>query len=104
MSCVAEAQIEKVFDEINNGLLPETGVAKFIKGLAKNSYSFAKKPIHLYLSGGFVNNRCFVDTLKQYTNVNLLGRDVLIHGLLRISKQNKILNYKHDNFNYSTKD
>ena len=94
--------IEKVFDEINKGLQAEASVAKFIKGLAKISFSFAQKPCHLYLSGGFINNRCFVDTLREYTNVNLLGRDVLINGLIRIARQNKQLKYDYS-INYHSK-
>lgn len=88
--------IEKVFDEINKGLDPEIGISKFIKGIAKNSYIFAKKPAHLYLSGGFSLNQCFVETLKQYCRVDLLGRDVLIRGLIRLTKSEKAFQTIHN--------
>jgi len=82
--------VEKVFDEINNGLLPEVGIAKFLKGIAKVSFHFAKKPTDIYLSGGFNLNRCFVNILKEFCQVNLLGRDVLTQGLLKIAQKNMV--------------
>ncbi len=79
--------VEKVFDEINNGLDPEIGVAKFLHGMAKISYSFSQKPGVVYLSGGFVNNQCFIRSLEEYCDVRLLGRDVLINGLVKIAQE-----------------
>ena len=78
--------IEKIFDEINKGLNPKMGVAMFIKGMAYNTYNFCQKPNKIYLSGGLTQNKCFVDSLREYCEVNLLGRDVLIKGLLEIAK------------------
>ncbi len=79
--------IEKIFDEINKGLMPEEVISMFLKGMAKNSYFFAKKPFHLYLSGGFSYNICFVETLKSYCDVSVLGRDILIRGLIRLVRE-----------------
>ncbi len=79
--------IEKVFDEINQGMLPELGVAKFIRGMAKNCYLFVQKPTNLYLSGGFTLNQCFVESLKDYCDVSILGRDVLIKGLYHFARE-----------------
>ena len=76
--------IEKIFDEINKGLSPQLGVAKFINGMAYNTYNFCQKPHKIYLSGGLTQNICFVNSLAKYCEVHLLGRDVLIKGLLRL--------------------
>ena len=75
--------IEKIFDEINKGLSPQLGVAKFINGMAYNTYNFCQKPQKIYLSGGLTQNKCFVNSLAGIV-VHLLGRDVLIKGLLRL--------------------
>ena len=77
--------IEKVFDQINQGSSPESSVAKFLFGMAKMSFTFSQKPKLLFLSGGFTSNLCFVQTLQKFCEVHLLGRDVLIHGLIRKS-------------------
>ncbi|MFZ5944615.1 MAG: ATPase [Bacillota bacterium] len=78
--------IEKIFDEINRGLTPEDGVAKFIHGMALNIYQFCQSPSTLYLSGGLAENKCFVKTLEKYCTINTLGRDVLLKGLVEIAK------------------
>jgi activator of 2-hydroxyglutaryl-CoA dehydratase len=80
--------IEKIFDEINKGLLPGEGVAKFIHGLAFNIFQFCHSPSLLYLSGGLTENLCFVQTLEQYCEVKTLGRDILLKGLVEIGKKN----------------
>lgn len=90
--------IEKVFDEINQGGNPEKSVSKFIHGFVKNIYLFIQKPKHLYLSGGFTLNQCFVNTLKQYCNVTLLGRDVLLKGLIKIAREDGLVNTSHSSF------
>jgi len=38
----------------------------------------------LYISGGFCKNKCFIDSLKQYTDVVPLGRYILVDGLLSL--------------------
>jgi len=73
---------EKIMDSISKGCPPEDAVSKFVHGLAYNSWIFAKKPETLYLSGGFCSNECFVNSLKKYCNVVILGRFVLCEGLM----------------------
>lgn len=73
--------LEKIMDDISNGASSKEAVAKFIHGIAYNAFCFAKKPETLYLSGGFCQNKCFVDALKYYCDVKLLGRFVLCEGL-----------------------
>jgi len=73
--------MEKVLEFVSNGGLPSEGVARFIHGLVRNVYDFAGRPEMLYLSGGFCENRCFLETLKKYCEVKPLGRAVLVEGL-----------------------
>ena len=74
--------LEKIMDDISKGAEPAESVSKFIHGIAYNAWSFAKKPNKIYLSGGFCENTCFVDSLKNYCEVELLGRFVLCEGLI----------------------
>lgn len=74
--------MEKIMDDISKGADASVAISKFIHGLAYNAWSFAKKPEKLYLSGGFCQNECFVDSLKNYCEVELLGRFVLCEGLI----------------------
>lgn len=74
--------LEKIMDDISKGAESTEAISKFIHGIAYNAWSFAKKPEKIYLSGGFCENNCFVDSLKNYCNVELLGRFVLCEGLI----------------------
>lgn len=74
--------LEKIMDDVANGAQPKTAISKFLHGLAFNAWSFAKKPDEIYLSGGFCDNKCFVDSLSKYVKVNKLGRFVLVEGLI----------------------
>ena len=74
--------LEKIMDSISKGEKSSVAVSKFIHGLAYNAWNFAKKPKKLYLSGGFCENKCLVDSLNQYCDVELLGRFVLCEGLI----------------------
>jgi len=74
--------LEKIMDDISKGAKPKVAVAKFIHGIAYNAWTFAKNPEKLYLSGGFCENNCFVNSLKNYCEVELLGRFVLCEGLI----------------------
>ena len=74
--------LEKIMDSISKGENPATSISKFVHGLAYNAWNFAKKPQKLYLSGGFCENKCLVDSLKNYCEVVLLGRFVLCEGLI----------------------
>lgn len=74
--------LEKIMDSISKGEKASDAVSKFVHGLAYNAWNFAKKPQKLYLSGGFCENKCLVDSLKNYCDVVLLGRFVLCEGLI----------------------
>lgn len=73
--------IEKIMDDIAKGENPKVCISRYINGLAYNMWNFAKRPEKLYLSGGFCNNKCFVDSLQYYCNVECLGRFTLLQGL-----------------------
>lgn len=74
--------LEKIMDDIASDTSPNEAVSKFVHGIAYNAWSFAKKPDILYLSGGFCNNKCLVDSLKKYCEVILLGQFILCEGLI----------------------
>ncbi len=76
--------MERILEMVSQGHPAEIGISMFIHGLARNVYKFTKKPDKLYLSGGFCSNPAFVKSLEKYCNVILLGRMVLVHGLLSI--------------------
>lgn len=78
--------IEKILDEINNGSAPGQAIAMFMNGLCHNVYQFCRSPAIIYLSGGLTENNCFRQTLGNYCEVKPLGRDVLLRGLMEISK------------------
>ena len=73
--------IEKIMDAISSGCKPCDAISKFVHGIAYNTWNFAKKPNKIYLSGGFCENRCFKESLKEYCDVVPLGRFVLCNGL-----------------------
>jgi len=74
--------LEKIMDDVANGEQANVAISKFLHGIAYNAWSFAKKPDELYLSGGFCDNKCFVESLSKYVKVNQLGRFVLVDGLM----------------------
>lgn len=73
--------MEKIMDEISKTKQADEAVAKYIHGIAFNAWNFAQKPEMIYLSGGFCENNCFVDSLSNYCKVIKLGRFVLVEGL-----------------------
>ena len=73
--------MEKIMDSISAGVKPSEAISKFVHGIAFNAWNFCKKPEKIYLSGGFCDNKCIVDSLKNYCEVELLGRFVLCEGL-----------------------
>ena len=75
--------MEKIMDSISSGTKPSDAISKFVHGIAHNAWNFAKQPSKIYLSGGFCENTCFVDSLKKYCDVVLLGRFVLCEGLIK---------------------
>ncbi len=74
--------MEKIMDAISGGCIPAEAISKFVHGLAYNAWNFAHKPSKLYLSGGFCENKCFVESLNTYCEVIPLGRFVLCEGLI----------------------
>ncbi len=74
--------LEKIMDDIAKGSDANSAISKFIHGIAFNAWSFAKKPSKIYLSGGFCENQCFVESLSKYCEVVPLGRFLLCEGLL----------------------
>jgi activator of 2-hydroxyglutaryl-CoA dehydratase len=74
--------MEKIMDSISNGEKPSVAISKFVHGIAYNAWNFSKRPKKIYLSGGFCENKCFTDSLAEYTEVILLGRFVLCEGLI----------------------
>ena len=81
--------LEKIMDDISNGAKPVDAISKFVHGIAYNAWNFAKKPEKIYLSGGFCENRCFVESLKYYADVVILGRFMLCEGL--INSDNEVI-------------
>lgn len=73
--------LERIMDDIANGAKPEEAISKFVHGIAFNAWKFAKKPQKVYLSGGFCENKCFIDSLSYYCEVVPLGRFLLCDGL-----------------------
>ncbi len=61
--------LEKIMDDISNGERPVNAISKFVHGIAYNAWSFSKKPKKIYLSGGFCDNECFVESLPNYSDV-----------------------------------
>jgi len=75
--------MEKIMDEISKTQDVNSAVAKYIHGIAFNAWNFAQRPQKVYLSGGFCENLCFVNSLKKYCEVEKLGRFVLVQGLCK---------------------
>lgn len=73
--------LEKIMDDIAKGSDANSAISKFIHGIAFNAWNFAKKPSKIYLSGGFCENKCFVEALCKYCEVVPLGRFLLCEGL-----------------------
>lgn len=73
--------MEKIMDDVAKGQSPDVCVAKYIHGLAYNMWNFAKRPEGIFLSGGFCENKCFVESLNKYSKVTPLGRNLLLKGL-----------------------
>ena len=73
--------MEKIMDEIISEVPADVAIAKYIHGIAYNTWVFAKNPPKIYLSGGFCLNNCFIESLKFYCEVETLGRFVLVEGL-----------------------
>lgn len=73
--------LEKIMDDTAQGIEPSVAISKFIHGIAFNAYNFAKRPKKICISGGFCENKCFLNSLSYYCKVIPLGRFVLVDGL-----------------------
>ena len=73
--------LEKIMDDVAQGLEPKIAISKFIHGIAFNAFNFAKNAPKICVSGGFCENPCFIESLKQYCEVVPMGRFVLVDGL-----------------------
>lgn len=73
--------MEKIMDMVARSIPPEIAISRYIHGIAFNVWKFAQCPDKIYLSGGLCLNDCFVNSLKLYCDVILLGRFVLLEGL-----------------------
>jgi len=69
----------QLFDLIAADVAPAEALARFVRGIAENVQRFAGRPDRFYLSGGFCDNRLFLDSLD--CQVTPLGRFVLLEGL-----------------------
>lgn len=76
--------LEKIMDDVSMGLSADVAISKFIHGIAYNAYNFTKNPDKICISGGFCENKCFIDSLEQYCKVVPLGRFVLVDGLFEM--------------------
>ena len=73
--------LEKIMDDVAQGLEPNIAISKFVHGIAYNAFNFTKNPEKICISGGFCENKCFIDSLSQYCEVVPLGRFILVDGL-----------------------
>ncbi len=80
--------LEKIMDDIAQGISAKVAISKFIHGIAFNAFNFAKNPSKICISGGFCENPCFIESLKQYCEVIPLGRFVLVDGLMASDLEN----------------
>lgn len=73
--------LERIMDDVAQGVDPKEAVSKFVHGIAYNAFIFSKKAEKICISGGFCENECFIESLKKYCEVVALGRYVLVDGL-----------------------
>jgi activator of 2-hydroxyglutaryl-CoA dehydratase len=74
--------MERLFDEVASGRPVEQAVAAFVRGMASYTHAFINRPDHFYLSGGMCDNPLFLNSFPEGTEVEPLGRFVLVEGLL----------------------
>lgn len=74
--------VERLFDEVASGRPVEQAVAAFVRGMASFTHAFINRPNHFYLSGGMCDNPLFLSSFPKGTEVEPLGRFVLVDGLL----------------------
>jgi hypothetical protein len=71
--------MSNIFDAVVAGISETEAVAKFVRGIARNAWRFARTPDKLYLSGGLCSNPLFTGSFP--CDIIPLGRFVLLEGL-----------------------
>ena len=56
--------LERIMDDIAKGNEAKIAISRFVHGIAYNAWQFAKKPQKIFLSGGFCENKCFINSLS----------------------------------------
>jgi activator of 2-hydroxyglutaryl-CoA dehydratase len=74
--------MEQLFELVSEGVPVEEAVARFARGIAMNAYRFIGEPKQFCLSGGMCENRLFHRSFPEEVEVRLLGRYVLVEGLI----------------------
>lgn len=74
--------IERIFDQVAQGVSIETAIARFTCGLARQTHAFLNKPKSFYLSGGMCDNELFLQSFPEDVEIHTLGRFLLLDGLL----------------------
>ena len=74
--------LERIMDDIAKGNEAKIAISRFVHGIAYNAWQFAKKPQKIFLSGGFCENKCFINSLSNYCEVVPLGRFLLCEGII----------------------
>ncbi len=74
--------MEQLFELVSQGISEAEAVARFARGIALNAHRFIGEPPRFHLSGGMCENRLFLRSFPQQTEVIPLGRFVLVEGLL----------------------
>lgn len=78
--------IERLFDQVAQGLSVELAIARFVCGLARQTHAFLDRPKSFYLSGGMCENTLFLRSFPEDIAVHTLGRFLLLDGLLAESR------------------
>ncbi len=83
--------LERIMDDVAKGIEADVAISKFIHGIAYNAFNFVKKEPKICVSGGFCENKCFLDSLSNYCEVVPLGRFVLVDGLYEMDNLNNYI-------------
>ncbi len=78
--------LEKIMDDVAKGMEASVAISKFVHGIAYNAFNFAKNPDKICISGGFCENKCFMESINQYCKAFPIGRFVLVDGLSEMCK------------------
>jgi len=73
--------MEQLFELVAQGVGEVEAVARFARGIALNAHRFIGEPARFHLSGGMCDNRLFLQSFPEGTEILPLGRFVLVEGL-----------------------